>query len=82
MDVLLGVGFDDFLVELDSEAVTLGELEVAVSDFGEAGAVSRTQGSAKSLKYSWMRKFVVQAARWRAAAVLIWPPTLCGAMVT
>src|SRR5215218_11401230 len=38
---------------------------------GNPGAVSRTQGSAKSLKYSWMRKFVVAAARWRAAAVLI-----------
>src|SRR5919112_5510662 len=36
VDVLLGVGFDDFLVELDSEAGTLGELEVAVSDLGEA----------------------------------------------
>src|SRR5918995_3294949 len=46
------------------------------------GAVSRTQGSAKSLKYSWMRKFVVQAARCRAAAVLIWPPPLFGGMVT
>ena len=36
VDVLLGVGFDDLLVQLDAEAGTLGELEVAVSDFREA----------------------------------------------
>ena len=27
VDVLLGVGFDDFLVKLDAEAWTFGELE-------------------------------------------------------
>src|SRR5215218_3564111 len=60
----------------------LGSSKYPFTTSERPGAVSRTQGSAKSLKYSWMRKFVVQAARWRAAAVLIWPPTLCGAMVT
>src|SRR5918995_191326 len=36
VDVLLGVGFDDFLVQFDAEAWSLRELEVAVDHFGEA----------------------------------------------
>src|SRR5829696_5161776 len=36
VDVLLGVGFDDLFVQLDAEAWSLRELEIAVCYFGEA----------------------------------------------
>src|SRR5215213_10516258 len=36
VDVLLGVGFDNLLVQLDAETRSLRELEVAVCYFGEA----------------------------------------------
>src|SRR5215207_10131876 len=36
VDVLLGMGFDDFFVQLDAEAGSLRELEIAVRNLGEA----------------------------------------------
>ena len=81
VDVLLGVGFDDFLVKLDAEAWTWGGSS-SVCYFGRGLGASRGPRGLRSLKYSWMRKFVVQAARWSAAAVLIWRRRCAGAVVT
>src|SRR5829696_6681902 len=51
VDVLLGVGFDDLFVQLDAEAWSLRELEIAVCYFGEArGALAEPADVA----YVWL----------------------------
>ena len=80
MHFLGGVSGDEGFVDLDAKTGTAGQGDAAVGvEFGAPGAACMTWAASKSLKFSWMIAFVVQALRCSAAAVETGPPTLWGA---